>query len=352
MRHYYLVPTFIAIFFCVPASAVELWGDTHAGMTVEEVQTIFPGAAKPDNDRPRLPNADMRLTVAGIDLVSQQFEAEFYFDSAGLVQVALHSNTIEKSREVKKACAALKGEITQGYGTAIVDREVKSSNGKDQYAVYKQEELVVKLWCNKKFGVIRIVYQSQDYLRAFEPFGLRAGMSIEELTAWMPEPPVMEENSLHESDASSDVVLVALLKDVPIRPAGEGKLTFEIRASKRHGLCFVNAILNIPVTKDFSYLFEGASVEPARDLFGGPSVLGGFSAPFKFSIVPLSSPNFSSEAWLATETEPLPGSIDTVVYMWMTKNVDGEKIYVAGVRYLFSNMESCGLTRKSLKIAD
>ena len=176
-------------------------------------------------------------------------------------------------------------------------------------------------------------------------------MSIEQLTVWMPEPPVMEEHSLDESDASSDVVLVALLKDVPIRPVGEGKLTFEIRASKRHGLCFINAFLNIPVTEDFSYLFAGASVAPAWDLFGSPSVFGGFSAPFKFSIIPL-WPNFSSEAWLATETEPLPGSIDTAVYMWMTKTVDKEKIYVQGVRYLFPNMESCGLTRKSLKIAD
>ena len=352
MRHYYLVPTFIATFFCCPASAVELWGNTHASMTVEEVQTIFPGATKPDNDRPRLPNADKHLIVAGIDLVSLQFEAEFYFASSGLVQVALHSNTIEKSREVKKACAALKGELTQRHGTAIVDREVKSSSEKEQYAVYKQEELVVKLQCGTKRGVIRIAYQSQDYVDAFEPFGLRAGMSIEELTAWMREPPVVEEHSLDESDPSSDVVLVALLKDVPIRPVGEGKLTFEIRASKRNGLCFINAILNIPETKDFSYLFTRASVDPAGDLFGSPAVFGGFSAPFKFSIIPLNSPSFSSRAWLATETEPLPGSIDTVVYMWMTKTVDKEKIFVEGVRYLFSNMESCGLTRESLRIAD
>lgn len=56
----------------------------------------------------------------------------------------------------------------------------------------------------------------------------------------------------------------------------------------------------------------------------------------------------SSMAWLATDSKPLPGSLDAVVHIMSRMDINGVKTHVEFVGYLFTNASVCGLTRDDL----
>lgn len=332
-----------------PAVATELWGGVTVGMTESDIQGLFPEAGKPDSGRPFLSGATQHLFLPEVEYSEQQFEAEFYFGESGLVQVALVNRKIEKTRQIRKACNALKSTLTGNYGDATTERVTKSYSGRRQYSIYEQDQLFVRLTCETKFAPLRIIFQSREYVNDFAPFGLPQNTSIDEIVELMSEPLSKGDDSLSDADdAATDIVLETSLISVPRRPQGEGKLHFKARASKRNGLCFIQATFEIPEEKNFEHLFKGASLSPSQDLFGVPTYVGGASAGFKFSFFPTRTSPYSSHTWIATPNETLPGSLDKVVHITGNREVDGIKNYIEMVQYLYANKGTCGLSRDDM----
>jgi hypothetical protein len=344
-----LLSLMVVLISAIPAVATELWGGATVGMAESDIQGLFPEAGKPDSGRPFLPGTTQLLSLPEVEYAEHQFEAEFYFGTSGLVQVALVNRKIEKARQINKACNALNSTLTENYGDATTERVTKSSSGKHQYSIYEQDRLFVRLSCEAPFTALRIVFQSRDFVEKFAPFGLPQDTSIDEIIELMSEPPSMGDETLSGADdAAADIALEAQLANVPRRPPGEGKLRFKVRASKRNGLCFVQATLEIPEEENFGHLFKAASLSPSNDIFGVPTNVGGASAGFEFSFFPTQTSPFSSDTWSATANEALPGSLDQVVHISGNREVDGIINYVQIVQYLYANQGTCGLSRDDM----
>ena len=336
------------------ALAAELWRGATAGMSEADIVDLFPESAKRERGRPFLPGATLSLYLPEVEFSSYQFEAEFYFSDSGLVQVALVNRKIEKRRQFRKACEALESALKSEYGRATTGRITKSIWGKQQYAVFGRDGLLVKLTCDVS-GIrpLRVVFQSERFVEEFEPFGLPVGMPFDEIVELMPEQPSMDPDIPAEAtDLATDTVLVSSLVDVPRRPRGTGDLRFKVRVSKRYGLCFIKATVAVREEKNFEHIFKAASLMPSRDLFGIPTEIGGLSAPFKLSLLPTPIPLVSSESWRTTADEPLPGSVDMLVHMTVSAKVNGKKTHIESVQYLFTNMATCGLTRDDIFTVD
>ncbi len=344
-----LLSLLVVLISASPAVATELWRGATVGMTESDIQGLFPEAGKPDSGRPFLSGATQHLSLPEVEYSEQQFEAEFYFGKSGLVQVALVNREIEKARQIRKVCKALKSTLTGSYGDATRERVIRSYLGKRQYSIYEQDRLFVRLICETPFEPLRIIFQSREYVDEFAPFGLPQSTSIDEIVELMSEPPSTGDDTLSDADdAVTDIVLEARLINVPRRPLGEGKLHFKVRASKSNGLCFIQATLEIPEEKNFEHIFKAASLRPSQDLFGVPTNVGGASAGFKFSFFPTRTSPFSSHSWSATANETLPGSVDKVVHISGNREIDGTKTYVEIVQYLYANKGTCGLSRDDM----
>ena len=187
-----------------------------------------------------------------------------------------------------------------------------------------------------------MVFQSRAYLDSYVPLGLPMGTRLAELEDMLVETP---EEVSGPGDA---LVLDALISDVPDRPEGAGTLRFRVRASEQGGLCHIKAVLHTPEKSNFEHLFESASVMPAADLFGVVHKFGGVSAGFKLSLLPQPISPTHQQAWYSSVEEPLPGSLDAVDFLRGSGEVDGVKSHLEMVEYLFTNADSCGMSRDDL----
>jgi hypothetical protein len=344
-----LLSLMVVLISASPAVATKLWGGATVGMTESDIQGLFPEAGKPDSGRPFLSGATQHLSLPEVEFSEQQFEAEFYFAESGLVQVALVNRKIEKKRQIRRVCEALKSTLIGNYGEATTERVTKSYSGTRQYSIYEQDQLFVRLICDTGLASLRIIFQSRDFVDEFAPFGLPQSTSIDEIVELMSEPPSKGDDTLNDADdAVTDIVLETSLMDVPRRPQGKGKLHFKARASKRNGLCFIQATFEIPEEKNFEHIFKGASLSPSQDLFGVPTQVGGASAGFKFSFFPTRTSPYSSHTWSATANETLPGSLDKVVHITGNREIDGTKNYIEIVQYLYANKGTCELSRDDM----
>ncbi len=332
------------------ALAAELWRGATAGMSQADIVDLFPDSAKRERGRPFLPGATLSLYLPEVEFSSYQFEAEFYFSDSGLVQVALVNRKIEKRRQFRKACEAFKSALNSEYGRATTERIAKTGWGRHQYAVFKRDRLLVKLSCDMSgFLPLRVVFQSAQFVEEFAPFGLPVGMPFDEIVELMPEQPSMDPDiSARATDLATDTVVVSSLVDVPHRPQGNGDLHFEVRMSKRYGLCFIKATLAVPEEKNFEHILKAASLMPSPDLFGSPTKRGGIYAPFKLSLLPKPIVFTISDSWITTADETLPGSVDMLVYLVSSAKINGKKARIAIVQYLFTNMATRGLTREDV----
>ena len=97
------------------------------------------------------------------------------------------------------------------------------------------------------------------------------------------------------------------------------------------------------------YLFSMANLMPNQDLFGTPTDVGGMFGDVKFSIFPTPTAAASSDMWVTTAEDKLPGSIDKMVYLRGSVRVDGVKKHVESLQIQFTNSHTCGLSRNDLE---
>lgn len=331
------------------SSATELFGGAHTGMTEAEIRDLFPAVDAADNVLPILPGATKSLVFMEAEYFGQSFNTEFYFADSGLVQIVLVNKTLEKKRQIRKACTELKSAVTAEYGEATTARVTKSSLGNSEHFIYGADDLVVRLTCHAPYWPLRMVFQSRKWMDEHSPFGLSMGMSIEELLPYVKEP--IPEGVVESEVAGfgETIVLEAPLSHVPQMPTGEGKLNFRIRASKNNGLCFIMATLSVVEDKGWEYLFSKADLTPNQNLFGTPSDIGGMFGEYKFSFFPKPTSLVSSDMWVTTVEDKLPGSIDKMVYVWGSVRVDGVKKHVESLQIQFTNSHTCGLSRDDLE---
>ena len=330
-------------------AATELYNGASTGMTEAQIRELFPAAVAADNEMPILPGATKALVLSESEQFGQHFRNEFYFSDAGLVQIVLVNDSLEKKRQIRKACTNLKSALVDEYGEATTSRVTKSMSGKSNHSIHEVDDLVVRLTCEAPFWPLRMSFQSRTWLDEQSPFGLSMGMSIEELLPYMEEPLPEEIEAPDGDDNTTDIVFEGPLSHVPNLPAGDGDLNFRVRASQRNGLCSVKATLSIEEDKGMEYLFSKANLMPNQDLFGTPVDIGGMFGEYKFSFFPTRTPMASSDMWVTTVEDKLPGSIDKMVYLWGSVQVDGVKTHVESLQIQFTNSPTCGLSRTDLE---
>ena len=166
------------IFVSSPVFAVALWQDANGGMSEADIRAIYPRVIKPDNSRPYLPGAILELQLSNTEFADQSFNADFYFNDNGLVQVALVNRTLKKKRQIREACDAVKSALNSDYGSATSERIIKSIWGKQQYSIYEKGELRVNLTCEGRHMPLRIVFQTASFADQIAPFGLPIGLPV------------------------------------------------------------------------------------------------------------------------------------------------------------------------------
>lgn len=82
---------FLAVFLSLilPAEAQELWANTQAGMSVDQVKEIFPNAVPPESPVSSAPETDMLLTIPSVEFVDETYRVAFFFRDEKLDKVAL-----------------------------------------------------------------------------------------------------------------------------------------------------------------------------------------------------------------------------------------------------------------------
>ena len=329
--------------------ATELYGGAVTGMTEAEIRELFPAVDAADNVLPILPGATKSLVLMEAEIFGQSFKTDFYFAESGLVQIVLVNKTLDKKRQVRKACTEIRSTLVAEYGDATTARVTKSSLGNSEHFIYGADDLVVRLTCHAPYWPLRMVFQSRKWMDEQSPFGLSMGMTIEELLPYVKEPIPEDVTESEVAGLGEVIVLEAPLSHVPQMPAGEGELNFRIRASKDNGLCFIMATLSIVEDKGMEYLFSKADLTPNQNLFGTPSDIGGMFGEYKFSFFPKPASLVASDMWVTTVADKLPGSIDKMVYVWGSLRIDGVKKHVESVQIQFTNSHTCGLSRDDLE---
>jgi len=66
-----------------------LWNVTEPGMTVDEVRRALPKAVPPAEPKRLANGLELKLVAAGVDNLERAFDAELYFNDAGLQMVRL-----------------------------------------------------------------------------------------------------------------------------------------------------------------------------------------------------------------------------------------------------------------------
>lgn len=110
----------VAALTTLPAAAQTLWGNTRAGMTMEEVT-----AAVPNTRLQRLPKGEEFLSAPLLELAGAQFEPSMYFKDGKLEKVSLSTKGITPKTHdgvYDQLVAALRSK----YGTEV-GRSINSS---------------------------------------------------------------------------------------------------------------------------------------------------------------------------------------------------------------------------------
>lgn len=120
-----LLAALIAILGATQAFAQPLWQSTVAGMSVEQVQAVVPGAASPRSSPETLKGgATELLRLDDFDLVGRKFSISFFFVDTRLTQVTI---SLEKGQSFSSAMLsfdALVEALRAKYGQELT-REAK-----------------------------------------------------------------------------------------------------------------------------------------------------------------------------------------------------------------------------------
>ena len=118
------------------------WGKTAWGMTVEQVQSLYPDSTNPGLTRPH----DPKLEIKDFSIEGDSYKVGFFFDDAKGLQKIQVSRETKSEFDIKDSVKKLEELLTQKYGPPAV-REKQEGEGEigGFQLVWNQPNLVVKL---------------------------------------------------------------------------------------------------------------------------------------------------------------------------------------------------------------
>lgn len=139
-----LATFFAALTFQSFALAQSLWGTTEYGMSVSQVQSLYPNATAPAEMSTLYGGVKGLLTIPGIEIVNNQFTAIFYFKDEKLVQVTLKrdnyaslSSALPDFKEVTTALRAKYGqEVSSGVERSLSQATANWLSGKTNITLF------------------------------------------------------------------------------------------------------------------------------------------------------------------------------------------------------------------------
>ncbi|MFA6899164.1 MAG: hypothetical protein WC256_03045 [Desulfurivibrionaceae bacterium] len=103
----------------VNAQSLPLWNGAEYGMTIEQVQSIFPNAERLLKSNIHHTGTDEHLTLEDVYFLSEHFKADFYFNRGKLTQIALSLKEHRDVNSVMTAFNSLTEALRAKHGTEI-----------------------------------------------------------------------------------------------------------------------------------------------------------------------------------------------------------------------------------------
>lgn len=122
-----LLVTLLALGAALPATAQNLWGKATYGMTVDQVKSTYPASVTPDGEGTLKSGAKELLTLNDVKLADRQFEAQFFFKDAKLVQVTLGLDEPLERGSAMAVFDNIRSALISKYGMPIKDEDKPGS---------------------------------------------------------------------------------------------------------------------------------------------------------------------------------------------------------------------------------
>ncbi len=116
MRH---LVTLLCLLLASPVMATELWGGAHAGMSVEQVEAVFPAASRDVEPGTYANGSANELTMPGPTLSGFRFRVDFTFHHGKLTDVRLRLDEKRTFDEVGALVQEIRQGLTAKYGAPI-----------------------------------------------------------------------------------------------------------------------------------------------------------------------------------------------------------------------------------------
>lgn len=116
MRHLFAL---LFMLLSAPALATELWGGAHAGMSVEQVEAVFPEASRDVEPSTYANGSTNELTMPGPTLSGFRFRVDFTFHHGKLTDVRLRLDEKRTFDEVGALVQEIRQGLTAKYGAPI-----------------------------------------------------------------------------------------------------------------------------------------------------------------------------------------------------------------------------------------
>lgn len=329
----------------------EIWNGAAYGDTLETILERFPDAVITEErlGPDFVPQVAARLD--GVILHDLAFKAEFELQGNRLVKVRLYNEGSLNSRQAKALCLSFKSDLEESLGKPISALERRSMFFKDETTEFSTGPLRVGLTC-KRDGFddrqLLLDYRLPEEIdRATAPYGIRAGMTLEELVDVLPENLMAEEKEAPEGESRIyDVTLTG-----PVDPLSPDNVTLTLRVSNQIGVCAVRATSVLPEGFTDEGIAAQSWVMPSINIYGAPDEYE--DRMTDISTPPIIMPGFMMAGrqgnpqlvrrWQTSAEDPLPGHVQSIESITaFVENEEHDQITVERSTYMFNNAEACG----------
>lgn len=129
-----LAISFLVFSSVLSAYAGPLWGKAESGQSLDEVKALYPhGNTLVPNEKQKLRSgAVLQYELNDIDVGSDSYVAQFYFQPNGLEQVSLVSRSATDGSGCDAKYAAVKAALSGKYGAPVDTRGTRPSQAFSQ----------------------------------------------------------------------------------------------------------------------------------------------------------------------------------------------------------------------------
>ena len=137
---------FLAVFISlmVPAHAQELWANTRAGMSVDEVRKVLPDAMPPTAPATSPSERDVLLTIPRTNFADQSYRVAFFFRDEKLDKVVLNFIGKKSFDDLLPAYNSVVDVLRADYGKEVSHRTERSNTIKNEEHTWLTDECAVQ----------------------------------------------------------------------------------------------------------------------------------------------------------------------------------------------------------------